>query len=85
MNEIDEMCAEVFLKDQGRLFDETVAETVDEAMEFLEDCFAQDFNSQKELRDFWREVGIDDEEMGDASDALEVFVLPDGRYLYVEG
>ena len=41
MNEIDEMCAEVFLKEQGRLFDEPVAETVDEAMEFLEDCFAQ--------------------------------------------
>ena len=54
-------------------------------MEFLEDCFAQVFNSEKELRDFWREEGIDDEEMGDASDALEVFVLPDGRYLYVEG
>ncbi len=35
MNEIDEMCAEVFLKEQGRLFDEPVAETVDEAMEFL--------------------------------------------------
>lgn len=64
MNEIDEMCAEVFLKDQGRLFDEPVAETVDEAMEFLEDCFAQVFNSEKELRDFWREEGIDDEEMG---------------------
>ena len=28
MNEIDEMCAEVFLKEQGRLFDEPVAETV---------------------------------------------------------
>ena len=85
MNEIDEMCAEVFLKDQGRLFDEHVAETVDEAMEFLEACFAQVFNSEKDLRDFWREEGLDDEERGDASDALEVFVLPDGRYLYVVG
>ena len=61
MSEIDEMCAEVFLKKQGKLFDE------------------------KELRAFWREEGIDDEEMEDASEALEVFVLPDGRYLYVEG
>ena len=50
MNEIDEMCAEVFLKDQGRLFDEPVAETVDEAMGFLADCFAQVFNSEKELK-----------------------------------
>ncbi len=84
MNEIDEMCAEVFLKEQGKLFDEPVAETNEEAMEFLEDCFAQVFNSEKELRAYWREEGIDDEEMEDASDALEVFVLPDGRYLYVE-
>lgn len=78
------MCRGIF-KGSGQAFDEPVAETVDEAMEFLEDCFAQVFNSEKELRDFWREEGIDDEEMGDASDALEVFVLPDGRYLYVEG
>ena len=84
MNEIDEMCAEVFLKEQGKLFDEPVAETKEEAMEFLEDCFAQVFNSEKELRAYWREEGLDDEEMEDASDALEVFVLPDGRYLYVE-
>lgn len=31
---------EVFLKEQGRLYDEPVAETVEEAEEFLEDCMA---------------------------------------------
>ena len=84
MSEIDEMCVEVFLNEQTKLFDEPVAEDIDGAMEFLQDCFAQVFDSEKELRDYWREEGIDDEEMEDAADALEVFVLPDGRYLYVE-
>ena len=31
---------EVFLKDQSRLYDEPVAETSEEALEFLEDCMA---------------------------------------------
>ena len=30
---------EVFLKEQGRLYDEPVAETVEEAEEFLEDWY----------------------------------------------
>lgn len=84
MEEIDEMCAKVFLEKQGKLFDEPVAENIEEAMEFLTDCFAQVFSSEKELRAYWREEGIDDENMEDADEALEVFVLPDGRYLYVE-
>lgn len=84
MNEIDKICAEVFLKEQGKLFDEPVADNIEEAMEFLNDCFAQVFESEKELRAYWREEGLDDEDMEDAAQALEVFVLPDGRYLYVE-
>lgn len=84
MNEIDRTCAEVFLKEQGKLFDEPVAGNIEEAMEFLNDCFAQVFESEKELRAYWREEGLDDEAMEDAAQALEVFVLPDGRYLYVE-
>lgn len=84
MNEIDRICAGVFLKEQGKLFDEPVADNIEEAMEFLNDCFAQVFESEKELRAYWREEGLDDEDMEDAAQALEVFVLPDGRYLYVE-
>lgn len=85
MSGIDKMCAEVFLKEQGKLFDEPVAGDINEAAEFLEDCFAQVFDSEKELRAYWKEEGIDDAELEDAAEALEVFVLPDGRYLYVEG
>ena len=84
MSEIDKVCAEVFLKEQKRLFDEPVAEDVEEAMEFLIDCYAQVFDTEKELRAYWESEGIDDEDMSDVTEALEVFVLPDGRYLYVE-
>ena len=31
-------CVETFLKNQGQLFDEPVAETYEEAEEFLEEC-----------------------------------------------
>ena len=84
MSQLDRMCAEVFLKEQNRLFDEPVAENVEEAMEFLEDCFAQVFDSKKALKEYWKTEGIDDEGVEDVADALEVFELPDGRYLYVE-
>ena len=33
-------CAKVFLRDQKKLFDEPVAETLEEAEAFLEDCMA---------------------------------------------
>ena len=33
-------CIQVFLKEQSRLFDESVAETPEEAEEFLEECMA---------------------------------------------
>ena len=38
MNGYSEECLKVFLKEQGRLFDEPVAETLEEAEAFLEDC-----------------------------------------------
>ena len=40
MNEYSEECLEIFLKKQGQLFDEPVAETLEEAEEFLDDCMA---------------------------------------------
>lgn len=85
MGEIDEMCCEVFLEEQGRLFDEPVAETIEDAMDFLMDCFAMVFDSEKELLAYWKSEGIDYEDIDDVTEALEVFALPDGRILYVEG
>lgn len=80
------MCAEVFLKEQTKLFDEPVVETIEEAEEFLEDVFAQEFDSLKDIRDYWKEEGVDIEGMSldEIEESLEVFKLPNGKYLVVE-
>ena len=78
MEQYLEECAEVFLKEQGKLFDEPVAETIEEAKEFLENI--------SEVRAYLDEEGMDvsgvsDEEL---ADELEVFAISDGRYFVVE-
>ena len=87
MGEYLESCAEVFLKEQGKLFDEPVATTIEEAKEFLEDCFAQVFDNIKEVREYLSEEGMDVDEITDEelAEELEVFALPDGRFFVVEG
>lgn len=83
MQELDIMCAEVFFKEQGKLFPKPVAETVEEAMEFLEDCYATVFANKEDLIAYLEDEGIDfDSEY--ITEELEVFALPDGRLLYVE-
>ena len=78
---------EVFLKEQGRLYDEPVAETVEEAEEFLEDCMAVEVKNIKEVRKYLDEAGADVSGMSDEEleEACEVFALPSGGYLIVEG
>lgn len=79
-------CAKVFLRDQEKLFDEPVAETIDEAKEFLEDCFAQYFDTLEELKEFMDEEGLDISDLSDdeLEEQLEVFKLDDGGYFFVE-
>ncbi|MDU3181307.1 MAG: glyoxalase [Lachnospiraceae bacterium] len=86
MYEYDEECLQVFLKKQGQLFDEPVAETLEEAEAFLEDCMAAVVDSIAELREYFDESGADVDGMSEEEleDASEVFALPDGRYLVVE-
>ena len=81
MYEYDEECLKTFLRDQGRLFDEPVAET------FLEDCMASIVDSIEEVKEFLDQEGMDISGMSDEEieEASEVFALPDGRYLIVEG
>ena len=78
---------ETFLKEQGRLYDEPVAETPEEAEEFLEDCMAVEVKNIKEVRKYLDEAGADVSGMSDEEleDACEVFELPSGGYLIVEG
>lgn len=87
MNEYSEECLLTFLEKQSQLFDEPVAETLEEAEAFLEDCMAVVVESLKEVREYFEESGADVEDMDEEAleDASEVFSLPDGRYLIVEG
>ena len=87
MYEYDEECLKVFLKKQLQLFDEPVAESLDEAEAFLEDCMAVVVDSLKEVREYFDENGADISYMSDEDleEASEVFALPSGRYLVVEG
>ncbi len=87
MYEYDEDCLTAFLNNQSRLFDEPVAETMEEAEAFLEDCMAAVADSLGEVRDFFEEEGMDTSGMSDEEleEAAEVFPVPGGRYLVVEG
>ncbi len=86
MDQYLEECAKVFLKEQGKLFDEPVAASIEEAEAFLEDCFAQVFDSVEEVRAFLEEEGMDVDGMSDEEieESLEVFKISDGKYFVVE-
>lgn len=87
MYEYDEECLRVFLKKQLQLFDEPVAESMEEAEAFLEDCMAVVVKSLREVREYFDENGADISDMSDdeLEEASEVFALPSGGYLIVEG
>ena len=87
MNEYEEECLLTFLKKQSQLFDEPVAETMEEAEAFLEDCMAVVVDSLDEVREYFEESGADVENMDEEEleEASEVFQLSGGRYLIVEG
>ena len=87
MNEYSEECLMTFLKKQSQLFDEPVAETLEEAEAFLEDCMAVVVDSLDEVREYFEENGADVETMSqdELEEASEVFALTNGQYLIVEG
>ena len=87
MNEYSEECLRTFLKEQGKLFDEPVAENLEEAEAFLEHCMAVVVDSLKEAKKYLEESAADVEGMAEAAlkEASEIFALPGGGYLIVEG
>ena len=87
MREFDDRVLEYFLYNQLQLFPEKVAETLDEAEEFLEDCMAVLVESADEVMDYFEEEGMDVQSAGEDEvlAAKEVFDIGDGRYLIVEG
>ena len=75
-----------FLDKQLQLFPEAVAETLDEAEDFLEECMAVVVDSVEDVIEYFDEAGMDvdgavDDEILEAD---EVFDIGDGRYLIVE-
>ena len=87
MYEYDEECLQAFLEQQGKLFDEPVADTLEEAEAFLEDCMAAVVNNIEEVKEFLEEEGMDVDGMSmeEIEEVAEVFALPSGQYLIVEG
>lgn len=87
MGEFSEECLAYFIEHQNQLFDEPVAENFEEAESFLEDCMAQVVDSLKEVKEYLDDVGMDIDGLSDEEieDQAEVFALPSGKYLIVEG
>ncbi len=87
MYEYDDEVLETFLNNQTQLFSEEIADTPEAAEEFLEDCMAVVCKNIKEVREYFEEAGTDisglsDDELMEQS---EVFSMPSGRFLVVEG
>ncbi|MCI7492971.1 MAG: glyoxalase [Lachnobacterium sp.] len=87
MYEYDEEVLNTFLENQTQLFSEEVADSPETAEEFLEDCMAVVCKNLKEVRDYFDEAGTDIAGMSDDEllEQSEVFSLPSGRFLIVEG
>jgi len=87
MHEYDDAVLSCFLKNQEQLFPEPVANNLEEAEAFLEECMAVVVNSVKEVWEYFDEEGVDMEGADEEGilEADEVFDIGDGRYLIVEG
>jgi hypothetical protein len=86
MSAYTEQDLQYFLDHQLQLFPEPVAETIEEAEYFLEDCMAVVCKNKKEVKEYFEEEGVD--LCGMSNEELleqpEVFALPGGRFLIVE-
>ena len=87
MHQFDDDVLECFLENQLQLFPQKVAETLEEAENFLEESMAVVVDSVEEVLEYFEEEGIDTEGAMDEEilDDDEVFDIGDGRYLIVGG
>ena len=87
MSTYSDECLVAFLEKQSQLFDEPVVENLEEAEAFLEDSMAVVLDTPDDVREYFEEVGMDvcDMTIEEILRASEVFALPSGRYLIVEG
>ena len=86
MHEYDDAVLNCFLENQLQLLPEKVAENIEEAEAFLEDCLAVVLDNKRDVIDYIGDSmdieGMTDEEV---LDSPEVFALEDGRYLVIMG
>ena len=87
MYEFDEAVLKCFLEKQLQLFPEKVADNMEAAESFLEECMAVVVDSVEEVIAFFEDEGLDLDgaEGEEILEAAEVFDIGDGRYLIVEG
>lgn len=87
MHEYDDAVLQYFLDNQLQLFPERVADSLEEAEDFLEECMAVVVDSKEEVLNFFEEEGLDLEgaDVDEILEADEVFEIGDGRYLIIEG
>lgn len=85
--EFDQAVLQCFLEKQLKLFPEAVAESPEEAEDFLTECMAVVVTSPEEVWEYFEEEGIDVDGADREAilEADEVFAVGDGRYLIVEG
>lgn len=86
MEQFDEIVLQVFLDKQLKLFPQKVAESLEEAQDFLEECMAVVVNGVDEVWEYFDEEGVDMEgaDKNEITNADEVFDIGDGRFLIVE-
>lgn len=87
MQTYDRETLEVFMENQTQLFDEEIVSSLEEAEEFLKDCMAVVCKNIKEVRDYFDDAGMDIAGMSNEEllEQSEIFELPDGKFLIVEG
>jgi hypothetical protein len=86
MPDYDDAVLKCFLDNQSQLFPEPVANTLDEAKDFLEESMAVVVESVDEVIEYFEDAGVDMEGAMDDEilEADEVFDIGDGRYLILE-
>lgn len=82
----DNAVLQCFLEKQNRLFPQNVAETLEEAEDFLEECMAVVVDSIQEVWEYFDAEGVDMENADEEEilEADEVFEIGDGRYLIID-
>ena len=72
MPEFDDAVLKCFLENQLQLYPEKVAESMEEAEEFLEECMAVVVNSEKELQEYFDKIssGVHQRELDEIADVV---------------